>query len=87
MNFGVGQSAIATIKNNRNLLSKRKRLKNTLAGKRSEKYEAKTSNASSYKLKVLKNRLQKEHEQIRIKQFTAITVLMLILLSVFFYYY
>lgn len=87
MSFGVVQSAMTTIKNNRNLLSKRKRLKNTLAGKKSDKYEAKASNASIYQLKVLKKRLQKEHEQIRIKQFTAIIFLILILLSVFFYCY
>lgn len=86
MSFGVVQSAMTSINNNRNLLSKRKRLKNTLAGKRSEKYITKASNASEYQLKKLKKRLQKENEQIRTKQLITITFLMVILLSVFFYY-
>ncbi|WP_298536068.1 hypothetical protein [uncultured Algibacter sp.] len=86
MSFGVVQSAIATIKNNRNLLSNRKRLKNTLSSEKHEKYETKASNYNTLSLKKLKNRLQNEHKQIRIKQLIIFGIMMLILISVFIYY-
>lgn len=39
MSFGVVQSAIAIIKNNRNLIGKRSHLKNTLSAQNSKKVE------------------------------------------------
>lgn len=86
---GGGSMAAAntTLKNNRNLLSKRKRLKNRLIGKEQDKYETKALSSSSYDLKRLKNRLKREHKEIRAKQLLIVGVVMLIIISVFIYYF
>lgn len=80
------QSAIATIKNNRNLLSRRKRLKNTLAGKEGAKFETKAPNAGSYELKKLKKKLLAEHRIIELKQKIIVGIIMLFIISIFIYY-
>ncbi|ULC60432.1 hypothetical protein MBM09_05450 [Flaviramulus sp. BrNp1-15] len=87
MSFGVVQSAISSIKYNKSLLSKRSKLKNTLSGKKSKKFEGKSSDATDYELKKLRDKLKQEHKQIRVKQFLAVTLVMLILLAVFIYYF
>ncbi|MEC3907124.1 hypothetical protein VOI54_08835 [Tamlana sp. 2201CG12-4] len=87
MSFGVVQSAISTIRNNRNLLPKREKLKNKLSGKEGKPFEAKVADASPLELKRIRDKLQKEHREIRIKQLVFVAVIMLILISVFIYYY
>lgn len=87
MSFGVVQSAISSIKYNKSLLSKKNKLKNTLSGRKSKKFESKSSDATDYELKKLRDKLKLEHKQIRVKQFLAVTLVMLILLAVFIYYF
>ena len=85
MSFGVVQSAISSIKSNRNLLSKRGKLKNTLSSSESKKLEFKSANASPYELKKLGKKLQQEHKKIRIKQLVVLSLIMLVLISIFIY--
>ncbi|PWH81664.1 hypothetical protein DIS18_13360 [Algibacter marinivivus] len=87
MSFGVVQSAISSIKSNRNLLSKRSRLKNTLSAGKSKKIIFKKSYISDYELKKLSDKLKEEHRRILIKQVMVVSFIMLILLSIFLYYF
>ncbi|MCF7560966.1 hypothetical protein L3X39_09995 [Sabulilitoribacter multivorans] len=88
MSFGVVQSAISSIKYNRSLMSKRGRLKKPLlASNKSKKLELKSNEATTFELKMLRDKLRQEHKQIRVKQFTALTIVMIILISVFVYYF
>ncbi|SFZ93714.1 hypothetical protein SAMN05428642_103291 [Flaviramulus basaltis] len=88
MSFGVVQSAISSIKSNRSLLSKRDRLKNTLSGSdKSKKLELKCNKFSHYELIKLRDKLQQEYKQIRIKQYIVLGILMLVLVSIFIYFF
>lgn len=61
MSFGVVQSAMSSIKGNRNLLSKRIKLKNTLSWSDKRKLEFKTPNAKLNQLKRIREKLKQEH--------------------------
>ena len=88
MSFGIVQSAISSLKSNRNLLSKRDRLKNTLSvSNKSIKLILKSKEATSYELKKLQSKLREEHKQIRVKQVIALSIVMIILISIFIYYF
>lgn len=82
MSFGVGQSAIGSIKMNRNLLSKRNRLKSVLSVKEPEKVIFKSKSITALELKCLRNRLKKEHKIILIKQIIAMALFMFILVFI-----
>lgn len=75
MSFGVVQSAIASIKSNRNLLSKRNKLKNTLTTKKEEKLEFKSPDATYYELELLRKKMQKENKRIRIEQIIVFIII------------
>jgi hypothetical protein len=86
MSFGVVQSAITSIRNNRNLISKRDKFKNTLSVENEKKVEFKGRKATPSELKLLRRKLQQENRRIRTKQMLALVAVMIVLLSVFFYY-
>lgn len=85
MSFGVVQSAISSIRNNRNLLSKRDRFKNRLSGKGTAKPEFKAPKATSYQLRAIRDKLIFENRKIRRKQVVALIVFMMILILTFMY--
>lgn len=86
MSFGAVQSAMTTIKNNRKLLSKRKKLKNRLSGNEKEGLEFKSPNATSSQLKRIREKMKYEQRRTRKKQIIVLVVLMSIIISVFAYY-
>lgn len=86
MSFGVVQSAISIIKNNQKLISKRNRFKNTLSVSNESKVEFKARKASLYELKFLRERIKKENNLIMRNRIIATVLVLIILLSVFFYY-
>ncbi|UKM66267.1 hypothetical protein GSB9_02848 [Flavobacteriaceae bacterium GSB9] len=86
MSFGVVQSAISSIKNNRSLLSKKDKFKNMLSAKNANKLEFKTANASSYELKKLRDRLRKENRRIKLKRNIFVGSVMLVLIVLFLYF-
>ncbi|WP_406682958.1 hypothetical protein N1F78_09700 [Seonamhaeicola sp. MEBiC1930] len=85
MGLGSIQYAITSFKYNRSLLSKRDRLKNRLYGKQKVKLRFKVSNATSYQLNVLKNKVFLENKIIRRKQIVVLIVFRVILVSTFVY--
>ncbi|GGG41139.1 hypothetical protein [Bizionia arctica] len=87
MSFGAVQSAISSLKNNRNLVSKRKKLKNGLVkmeGAESIVFEHK---ASPEKLNELRLRLQKERKERRLKTLIIFSIFMLLLITVIAYFF
>lgn len=81
MSFGVVQSAIVTIKNNRNLKSKRKDSK-SLDGSYSEVKMKEFPKATPEMLETIKVKLQKERKQRLIKQIVVCSIIiMLIIIS------
>ena len=87
MSFGIVQSAIAAMKNNRNLLSKRKRGKG-LDGKYSnEKVEFDLPEATPKQLNDIRERKQRENKKMRLKQVAITTVIMLVILIVVSFYF
>lgn len=85
MSFGVVQSAITAIKNNKGLMSHRDKLKNTLSGKSRSKLEFEHS-ATKEDLKQIRLRLQSEHKQKRLKIIIVFGVLMVAVLTLFIYF-
>jgi len=85
VSFSIAQSANASIKSNRSLLSKRVRLQNTLGGRIKNKTEYNLPKAKRDELIKIRIRIQKEHKILRIKQITALSVFMLILISTIIY--
>lgn len=78
MSFGVVQSAISSIKNNRNLISKRKKLKDSLVGYYAkEKSKFNFPEATPQMIKELRMRLIKENKQRRLKQFLLLGVILI----------
>lgn len=87
MSFGVVQSAVSSVKYCRSLLSKRDKLKNTLhVNKKEAKFELKNPQLSQHQLKRLKEKLQREHKNIRTKQYIVLVLIMFVLVSIFIYY-
>jgi hypothetical protein len=86
MSFGVAQNAIATIKSNRNLLSKRGRLKNTLSGFGEGKTEYNLPKATSKELLGIRKRMQLEHRHRRVKQIILFSVLMTAIILILIYF-
>ena len=87
MSYGAVQSAIAAMKNNRNLLSKRKRGKGLKDGYVVKKEEFNLPKATPKQLNDIKVRMKREHLKRRVLQITLLTALMILFLSVFFFYF
>ncbi|TYA84149.1 hypothetical protein [Seonamhaeicola marinus] len=84
---GAMMSAIASLKNNRNLLSKKGKLKNTLSGsKNKDKLVLKVSETSPHQLKLIREKVIQENKRIRNKRLVAISIIMAIVIAVFLYY-
>jgi len=77
MSFGVVQSAIASMRYNRSLISKRTKFKITLVPKEREKIEFKTQNANYLELEILRRKMKKEHKRIKIEQITVCSLVIL----------
>ena len=86
MSFGVGQSAMSSIKNNRNLVSKRDRLKNKLFVNKRNKLEFKAEEISPYELKRLGKKLKRENINSLIKRYIVVTLIMFILVLIISYF-
>ena len=85
MGFGGAASMNVVMKNNRNLLQKRDKFKNTLSSK-NEKVEFKSPNASRSKLLEIKNRMKEENRRRTIKLSLVFGFIFSMLLSILFYY-
>lgn len=84
MSFGVVQSAIASIKYNRSLLSKRSKLKNGLsASKDSGKLVLKISEVNPRQLKLVREKIIKENKRIQRKRTIAMAIIIIILVTSF----
>lgn len=81
MGLGSIQFAITSFNNNRNLLSKRDRLKHTLFAKGKSKVEFKSPQATDLQLKAIRERILLENARIRKKRLIAFAVLMVIFVS------
>ncbi|WP_435134102.1 hypothetical protein [Formosa sp. A9] len=78
---------ITSLKNNRNLLSKRKSLKDSMGSfEKRGPVIFKTKNASPVVLKRLRTRLKEENRRVNIKQIVALSLFLILLVSVFYYY-
>lgn len=87
MSFGVVQSGITTLKNNRNLLSKRKKLKNNLgnnSSKRLTDYNLPKSNPMV--LKQLKEKIRLEHKKTTQKQLLVFCLVIIPLITLLIIY-
>ena len=77
----------SVIKNNRNLLKKRKKLKNMKGSfVPSEKMEFKTPDASPHALNRLRNKIQEEQKSLRQKQLIVSGFIIAIILSIILYF-
>ena len=86
MSFGVVQNAIATIKTNKALLSKRERLKHTLSGSGKDKTEYNLPETTLEDLLVIRKRMQLENKKRRVKQFVLLAVFGVVIISVLVYF-
>lgn len=85
MSFGVVQSAITSIRNNLNQLSKRNG-SNTLSVSKKKKYETKAETLSSYELKKLKHRILQENRAIKRKQILFVAIILSVIIAVLLYF-
>lgn len=89
MSFGgATQAMITALKNNKQLLNKRKSLKDNMGGysNGNNPVEFKTPNANAYELSKLKRKLQKENKKVLNKRITLLIVFLIILISVLYYF-
>ncbi len=86
MSFGVVQNAIVSIKSNRNLLSKRDRLKNTLSGSRLDRVDYNLPKATPSMLLKIKTRLQEENKQLKTIRFVVLTIIMFVIVFTILYF-
>ncbi|MEJ2113467.1 MAG: hypothetical protein P8X62_07200 [Flavobacteriaceae bacterium] len=84
MSFGVVQSAITSMKNNRSLLSKKDRLKNTLSSS-IDKNKPVYSKSTLRMLHHIKQRLKEERRNRLLKIILVFGFVISVVLSVFFY--
>ncbi len=82
---GSMMNANVSLKNNRNLLSK-KIGNGGLSGNYSNVELAEFPKATPHELKRLREKLQKENKQIRIKQYIILAVVMFVLISIIICY-
>ncbi|PKQ43769.1 hypothetical protein [Confluentibacter flavum] len=87
MSFGVVQSAISVINNNRKLISKRNKFKSTLSGLSENKVEFKARKATLSELRFLRERIRRENQLIMRRRIIVAIEVMIILLLVFYYYF
>ena len=86
MSFGIVQSAIATMKSNRSLLSKRERLQNTLSGSENEKPEYDLPKSTPETLKRIQEKIKRENKLRLKKRLVIITVVMICLILFLLYF-
>ncbi|WP_055446789.1 hypothetical protein [Lacinutrix mariniflava] len=85
MSFGAVQSAITSMKNNRNLLSKRDRLKKTLSGSEIKKPEYNLPKSTPETIKRIKEKIIREDKLRKQKRILLIVIFSIILVSTFVY--
>jgi len=85
MSFGIVQSAIATMKNNRNLLSKRDRLNKTLSGSEIEKPEYNLPKSTPEALKRIQEKMKRENKKRNQKRLVLVGLFTIVLISTFVY--
>lgn len=85
---GAAQGMILSIKNNNNLRRKHKHFdKKKISGYgKSDKPELDFPKATPQILREIRIRMQREHKQRRIKQFTLLSFVLIIMVSAFVYY-
>jgi radical SAM superfamily enzyme YgiQ (UPF0313 family) len=80
MSFGVVQTMITSLKNNKNQLSKYDRFKNAKGHYGNNKTEFNFPKATPEELKLIKEKIQRENKQLRRKQYIIVSVLFCIIL-------
>lgn len=85
MSFGAVQSAITSMKNNRKLLSKRERLKNTLSSSEVKKTEYNLPKASPKTLKRIQEKMVSENKERKQKRLILIGFITVFLISILTY--
>lgn len=86
MSFGAVQSAITSMKNNRNLLSKRDRLKNTLSGSEIEKPEYNLPKSTPITLKKIEEKMTGENKLRNQKLILFMSFLVIIMVTIVVYF-
>ena len=84
---GSAQSMITILKNNKNMLSERRNKKHTLTGYKTTNTEFKIGEASPQVLREIRERLQKEQQDRKRKIIVLFSVIMSVVLSLFFYFF
>ena len=85
MSFGVVQTMITSLKNNRNQLSKHDRFKNAKGHYRNNKTEFNFPEATPEELERIKEKIRRENKQLRRKQLIVLGIVLVILISFLFY--
>jgi hypothetical protein len=75
-------AAISSLKNNRNLISKRKE-RNALSRSYAHVQLAVFPEATPEKLRMIRNRIKRGNQQLKVKQLIAFVVLLVIVISIF----
>ncbi|WP_066221380.1 hypothetical protein [Formosa haliotis] len=89
MSFGgATQAMITSLKNNKKLLKKRKSLKDSMGGFGTDKkpLEFKTPNANASELNKLKRKLHKENNHVFNKRIVVLSVFLIFLISILYYF-
>lgn len=84
---GSAQAMVTAIKNNKDMLSKRKDKKLSFVGKASEKPEFDLPKATPRQLKEIRDNMRREHKKRRVKQIVFITVVMSVILIALSFYF
>jgi len=79
MSFGVGQSAISSVKNNRNLLSKRDRLKYRLFSNKTKKLEFNSEEITPFELRRLTKKLKRDNRKSLMNRLIVVILIMSVL--------
>lgn len=85
MGFGSAQGMRVVIKNNRNLLSKRKDKKKEYGSYKNKKTEYNLPKATPQKLQEIRLRMQRENSQRRIKQVVVLSLALISIISALIY--
>ena len=87
MGFGGYGSVNIVLKNNKNLLRKRKHFETSLGGySKTEKPVYKFPVSTPHKLRSIKERLERENKQRQLKQIIVVSIIYIMLISAFIFY-
>ena len=87
MSFGVGQSAIASVKSNRNLLSKRDRLKHRLYFNKTKKLEFSSEEITAFELRRITKKIKRDNRNFLINRLIVVTLIMSVFWVLVFYFF